>query len=284
MIFGVGQLLLVSLRQHGRMTKTVLYPTDLTDEQWALLRVILPPRNVRSKRGRPPADLRRICQALFYVLRAGCAWRLLPREFGPWQTVYHYFRLWTRLGFWEAIHDLLRAAVRKQAGKRRQPTAAILDSQTVRSADQAGERGYDAAKKTKGIKRHILVDTLGLLLGVCVTPAQVPERAAAMSFLSPLLQSFRWLRCLWADQGYSGQNLARWVAGHRKTGVLRLEVSPKLQGQRGFTVLFKRWIVERTFGWFMKHRRLVRNYEVKAEHATALLHIAMIGVMIRRLA
>src|ERR1035441_8044592 len=160
------------------MNKTVLYPTDLTDEQWALLRRVLPPRKRTTKRGRPPADLRRICNGLLYSVRAGGAWRLLPRDFGPWQTVYHYFRLWTKQGYWETIHDLLRDAVRLQAGKRKEPTAAILDSQTVRSADQGGERGYDAAKKTKGIKRHILVDTLGLLLGVCVTPADVPERHA----------------------------------------------------------------------------------------------------------
>src|ERR1022692_3025072 len=258
--------------------QNLLDPTDLSDEQWNLLQAVLPPRQTRRGRGRPPADLRRICNASLYLVRAGCAWRLLPRDFGPWKTVYHYFRLWSRHGYWQAIQDVFRSVVRAQSGKRSQPTAAILDSQTVRSSDQAGERGYDAAKKTKGIKRHILVDTLGLLLAVCVTPADVPEREAAMSFLSPLLGCFRWLRCLWADQGYCGENFASWVASHRKTGVLRLEVSPKIQGQRGFTVLFKRWIVERTFGWFMKHRRLVRNYEAKTEHARALLHIAMIGI------
>jgi len=221
---------------------------------------------------------------MLYFVRAGASWRLLPRDFGPWQTVFHYFRVWTKLGLWEVIHDILRHTVREQAAKRPQPTAAILDSQTVRSSDQAGERGYDAAKKTKGIKRPILVATLGLLLGVCVTPADVPEREGAMAFLSPILRCCRWLRCLWADQGYSGDKFAAWVASHRKTGTLRLEVSPKRQGQRGFTVLFKRWIVERTFGWFMQHRRLVRNYEVKPEHARALLHITMIGIMVRRLA
>src|ERR1019366_5051396 len=266
------------------MNKTGLYPTDLTDEQWALLRRDLPPRKRTTKRGRPPADLRRICNGLLYSVRAGGAWRLLPRDFGPWQTVYHYFRLWTKQGYWETIHDLLRDAVRIQAGKRKEPTAAILDSQTVRSADQGGERGYDAAKKTKGIKRHILVDTLGLLLGVCVTPADVPERPGARRLLAPGLAGFRWLRCLWADQGYGEDELAGWVAAQRKTGTLRLEVVPRLQDQRGFKVLRKRWIVERTFGWFMKHRRLVRHYEVKTAHAEAWLHITMIGIMLRRLA
>src|SRR5258707_2621493 len=217
--------------QTGRMTKTILYSTDFTDEQWALLLLALPPRKARSKRGRPPRDLRGICNALLYLVRPGCSWRLLPRDFGAWQSFFHYFRLWTKLGVWKVIHDILCDTVRQQAGKRSEPTAAILDSQTVRSADQAGERGYDAAKKTKGIKRHVLVDTLGLLLGVCVTPADVPEREAAMSFLSPLLKGFRWLRCLWADQGYCGEKFAAWVALHRKTGSPRLEVSPKIQGQ-----------------------------------------------------
>lgn len=261
-----------------------LYPTDLTDEQWNLLQSVLPPRKTAKPRGRPSADMRRICNALLYFVRAGCAWRLLPRDFGPWKTVYHYFWRWSQQGVWQVIHDVLRSAVRADAGKRSEPTAAILDSQTVRSADQAGERGYDAAKKTKGIKRHVLVDTLGLLLAVGITPADVPERQGARRLLAAALACFRWLRCLWADQGYSGEALAGWVAARRKTGTLRLEVVPRLQDQVGFKVLRKRWIVERTFGWFMKHRRLVRHYEVKTAHAEAWLHISMIGIMLRRLA
>jgi len=270
--------------EYGRMQNTTLYPTDLTDEQWNLLQLALPPRKTRKGRGRPPADLRRICSALLYFVRSGCAWRLLPRDFGPWKTIYHYFWLWTKQGCWKIIHDLLREAVRKAAGKRSQPTAAILDSQTVRSADQAGERGYDAAKKTKGIKRHILVDTLGLLLWVCVTKADVPERDGARRFLGKALACFGWLRCLWADQGYAGEDFAAWVAAHRKTGTLRLEVIHRDKCRRGFGVLAKRWLVERTFGWFTKHRRLVRNYEIKPPHAEAWIHISMIGIMLRRLA
>ena len=270
--------------EYGRMQKTTLYPTDLTDEQWNLLQLALPPRKTRKGRGRPPADLRRICSALLYFVRSGCAWRLLPRDFGPWKTIYHYFWLWTKQGCWKIIHDLLREAVRKAAGKRSQPTAAILDSQTVRSADQAGERGYDAAKKTKGIKRHILVDTLGLLLWVCVTKADVPEREGARRFVGKALACFDWLRCLWADQGYAGEDFAAWVAAHRKTGTLRLEVIHRDKCRRGFGVLAKRWLVERTFGWFTKHRRLVRNYEIKPAHAEAWIHISMIGIMLRRLA
>lgn len=270
--------------QYARMQNYCLYPTDLTDEQWDLLQAVLPPGKAPKSRGRPRADLRRIINGLLYYVRAGCAWRLLPRDFGPWKTVNHYFRLWTRQGRWQIIHDLLRGEVRVAVGKRRQPTAAILDSQTVRSADQAGERGYDGAKKTKGIKRHILVDTLGLVLAVRVTGAEVPERQGACGFLGKALAGFGWLRCIWADQGYNGEGFASWVASHRRTGTLRLDVVAKEKGQRGFSVLFKRWIVERTFGWFMKHRRLVRNYEVKAEYAQSWLLISMIGMMLRRLA
>ena len=179
---------------------------------------------------------------------------------------------------------MLRSCVRTQAGKRTQPTAAILDSQTVRSADHPGVRGYDGAKKIKGRKRHLLVDTLGLLLAVCVTPADVTERDGARTLLGPALRWFGWLRCLWADQGYTGEDFATWVAAHRKTGTLRLEVVPRLEGQRGFVVLAKRWIVERTFSWFMQQRRLARDYETKTEHAEAWIYIAMIRIMRRRLA
>jgi putative transposase len=257
------------------------YPTDLTDTQWQLLQPLLPPP---KKRGRKPADRRRLLSALFYILRAGCAWRLLPKDFGPWQTVYHYFRLWSADGTWEAINELLRRAVRAAAGKRAQPTAAILDSQTVRSADHAGDTGYDAAKKTKGRKRPILVDPLGLLLWGCVTPADVDERAGARRLLAPALKWWRWLRTLFVDGGYSGEDFAGWVASHRKTGTLAVQVVSRAEGQRGFAVLPKRWIVERTFGWFVKQRRLVRDYETKTQHAEAWLYLTLIGLMLRRLA
>ena len=219
-----------------------------------------------------------------YLTRAGCAWRLLPHDFSPWQTVYGCFRRWKRTNHWEILHDTLRDYVRVAAGKRTQPTAAILASQTVRSADPAGPRGYDGAKKITGRKRRLLVATLGLLLGVCVTPADVAERAGARLLLGPALRWFGWLRCLWADQGFDGPELAAWVAAHRTTGTLRLEVVPRLQDQHGFAVLAHRWIVERTFGWFMKPRRLVRDYETKTEQAEAMIYVTMSGVMLRRLA
>jgi len=256
----------------------IVYPTDLTDEQWQYLQPLLPPP---KRRGRRPADRRRILNGIRYLLRAGCAWRLLPKDFGPWQTVYHYFRLWSRDGTWAGLNEVLRREARAAVGKRAQPTAAILDSQTVRAADQAGATGYDAAKKTKGIKRHLLVDTLGLLLGVSITPANVSERDGARQFLSPWLRCWRWLRTLFVDGGYAGDDFADWIAAHRRTGSLQVQVVPRHAAAR-FVVLPKRWIVERTFGWLMKHRRLVRHYEVKPLHAEAWIHLALVGIMLRR--
>jgi putative transposase len=254
------------------------YPTDVTDEQWAKLGVLLP---ARQKYGRPPVDRRMIINALLYLARAGCSWRLLPRDFGHWETVCGYFRRWCKNGLLERINDVLRSDIRRSVGKRSQPTAAILDSQTVRSADHAGERGYDGAKHTKGRKRHILVDTLGLLLAVCVTPANVGERDGARGFLSKAIQSFGWLRCIWADQGYDGQSFASWIASHRKTGTLRLEIVSRIFS-RGFRLLPRRWIVERTFGWFVKNRRLVRDYEITTSSAEGWIYVSMIGLMLRR--
>jgi putative transposase len=260
--------------------QTCLYPTDLNDEQWKVIEPLLPEP---KRRGRPLADRRRVVNALLYMARAGCAWRLLPKDFGPWQTVCGYFRKWCKDGFWELLNHTLRSFVRVASGKRTQPTAAILDSQTVRSGDHAGERGFDGAKLTKGRKRHVLVDTLGLLLWVLVTPADVPERAGAAAFLSQALRWFGWLRCIWADQGYQGKEFETWVASHRKTGTLRLEIVSRIHPRR-FFILPKRWIVERTFGWLIKNRRLVRDYEITTSSAEGWIQICMIGLMLRRLA
>lgn len=257
------------------------YWTDLTDAQWEILKPLLPKA---KRRGRPPADPRRILNALLYMARAGCSWRLLPKEYGPWKTVHGCLRKWRRAGLWPLLNEVLRRFVRREAGKRSQPTAAILDSQSVKSADHAGERGFDKAKLIKGRKRHVLVDTLGLLLWACVTPADASEKAGSRSFLGQALQWFGWLRCLWADSGYAGREFAAWVAQHRKTGTLRLEIISGRKGQQGFRVQPKRWIVERTFGWFMRCRRLVRDYETKTESAEAWLYISMISLMLRRLA
>lgn len=259
--------------------KIAAYDTDLTDAQWTLVEPMLPPP---QRLGRPRTDLRRILNALLYVAKAGCQWRLLPKEFPAWQTVYHVFRKWTREHVWEALNARLRALVRGRAGKRSRPTAAILDSQSVKSDPHGGAVGYDAAKKIKGRKRHLLVDTLGLLLGVHVTPASTPERAGAQALLARVLPWFIWLRLLWVDGGYTGTAFAAWVRDLRPK--LAVTVVKRSDKASGFTVLPRRWVVERTFGWLMRHRRLVRDYETSTASAEAFVLLAMIRIQIRRLA
>ena len=178
--------------------KTANYPSDLTDAQWALIKPMIPKP---SKRGRPPTDRRLILDGILYVIKGGIQWRMLPEGFPPWQTVFHGFRQWVVNNTWKRIHDCLRALVRNQNGKRSRPTAAVLDSQSVKSDSHGGAVGYDAAKRIKGRKRHLLVDTLGLLLGVLVTPADIPEREGAQSLLERVLGWLHWLRLIWVDGG-----------------------------------------------------------------------------------
>ena len=259
--------------------KTAIYDSNVTDAQWALLQPLLPKP---KKLGRPPTDRRRIIDAILYVVKGGIQWRLLPIDFPPWKTVYHIFRKWTLDRIWEGLNTCLRGGVRQGAGKRSRPTAAILDSQSVKSDAHGGATGYDAAKRIKGRKRHLLVDTLGMVLGVLITPASTPERAGAQALLQRVLGCLYWLRMLWVDSGYSGPAFAQWVKSIRP----KLEVEEvKRSGQaRGFAVLPRRWVVERTFGWLMRQRRLVRDYETTESSAEAWIYIAMIRIQLRRLA
>ena len=259
--------------------KNAKYGSSLTDKQWDYLQPMLPKP---AKRGRPPTELRPVIDAMFYVVKGGIPWRYLPVGFPPWQTVYGIFRRWKRDHTWAALNDALRILVRKAQGKRRQPAAAILDSQSVKSAGHGGEVGYDAGKRIKGRKRHLLVDTLGLVLGVVVTPANTPERDGAKAVLLRVLAWFTWLRLLWADGGYTGAELANWVKARRPK--LKVEVVKRSDTVRGFKVLPRRWIVERTFGWLLHHRRLVRDYECTTTSAEAWVYIAMIRIQLRRLA
>jgi transposase len=259
--------------------KNAIFATNLTDAQWDYLKPMLPKP---AKRGRPPTDRRRILDAVLYVVKCGLPWRYLPINFPPWQTVYHVFRQWTLNHQWAALNDALRTLVRKAQGKRSQPTAAILDSQSVKSDGHGGDVGYDAAKRIKGRKRHLLVDTLGLVLGVAVTPASTPERDGAQAVLEQVLGWYIWLRRLWVDGGYTGATFAQWVKGLRPK--LAVEVVKRSDDTAGFTVLPRRWVVERTFGWLMRQRRLVRDYETTATSAEAWIYIAMIRIQLRRLA
>lgn len=257
------------------------YPTDLHDAEWQILQPLLP---APAQRGRPrERDLREILNGIFYFLRAGCAWRLLPTEFGPWSTVHDYYRRWRRQGVWAQITHTLRRQVRQAAGQAPEPSAAILDSQSIKTGDQACASGYDAGKKIEGRKRHVVVDTLGLLLLVMVGPANVQDRDGARPLLQAVLPRCGGLRKIWADGGYAGA-LVEWFRTLATPSGCVLEIVRRLEGVSGFHILPKRWIVERTLGWLVKSRRLARDYETATQSSEAMIYLTMIRLMLKRLA
>jgi transposase len=258
------------------------YPCSLSDAEWAVLAPLLQ-RPTLPKGGRPSKHpLRQIVDAIRYLVRSGCAWRLLPSDFPPPGTVYWWFAKWAADGTLQQLHDVLREQVRVQAGRNPTPSAAIVDSQSVRAADTVprASRGWDAGKKVNGRKRHLAVDTLGLLLVVLVTAASVQDRDAARPLLWRLRASYRGIRLVWADAGYAGK-LVAWAACMLHMVV---EIVRKRPGQSTFQVLPRRWVVERTLAWVSKHRRCVRDYERLPAHHAAMVTWAMVAVMTRRLA
>ena len=222
-----------------------------------------------------------VVNGIFYVVVGGIQWRMLPKEYPKWKSVYHYFRLWRNDGTWQRIHDTLRADVRRWTGRHKHPTAGCLDSQSVKSTAIPGVRGYDKAKNVVGRKRHLLVDTLGLLMVVVVTAACVQERDGAKLVLGRFTGACKKMRLIWVDGGYRGPDLANWVAARCP---IRLRVVLRSDTQKGFVVLPRRWVVERTFAWFNHHRRLSKDYEVLTTSSEAMIYVAMIRIMIRRLA
>ena len=263
------------------MRKRKPYPTDLTDGQWVALKPHLPPD---KPRGAPrTVDVREILNALLYLARTGCQWRMLPHDFPPWQTVYQYFSHWRDDGTWERLNRELRIEVRQTVGKEDEPSAAILDSQSVKSTETSGSRGYDAGKKIKGIKRHLLVDTLGLVLVVAVLTADIQDRAGARSLLAKAQGLFPRLHKIWADGGYAGQ-LVGWVQAVCGWVLEIVKRSDAANAAHEFKVVHWRWIVERTFGWLNRWRRLSKHYERYPASGEAFVYISMLGVMSKRLA
>jgi transposase len=256
------------------------YPSDLTDEQWAVIEPLVPA--VRSG-GRPAEHARRrIVEAILYVVRAGCSWRQLPHDFPPWATVFWYFKQWRADGTVDRIHDALRDRVRDGAGRDPMASAGIVDAQSVKAADTvgSGSRGFDAGKKVNGRKRHIVVDTMGLLLAVVITTAAMQDRDGARRVLDRLRFTMPSVALIWADGGYGGQ-LVDWV---KRVLRVRVEIVRKPLGIKTFQVLPRRWVVERTFAWIVKCRRIDHDYERLPAHSEAMIKWAMIGLMTRRLA
>jgi putative transposase len=256
------------------------YPSNLTDAEWESVQRYLP---LSARRGRPRTHpLRRVLDAIFYVVRTGGAWRYLPSNFPPWQTVFYHFRRFRLQGRWHLLYTALHRAERERVGRHPDPSAAILDSQSVKMVEESGGiRGYDAHKCVKGRKRHLLVDTLGLPIASDVTLADMSDPQGARKLLGGLAYFVPRLKRIWADAAYRGKELADWC---ERQGGWDLEVVERAPGTRGFSIQPRRWVVERSFAWLSRNRRLVKDYERYVQTSETLIEIAATRLLLRRLA